>query len=77
MVVYCLVSLFKQLFSVLVKGHAGKLVFGLLEGKTVVCMQGRFHLYEGHSIYKVLIYFLFHLNSPFVFAKHRKNTVVN
>ena len=37
-----------------VKGHAGKLVFGLLEGKPVVCMQGRFHLYEGHSIYKVI-----------------------
>ena len=52
-------------------------MFGLLEGKAVVCMQGRFHLYEGHSIYKVFIYFLFHLNSPFVFTKHHKNTVVN
>jgi len=38
-----------------VQGHAGKLVFGLLEGKTVVCMQGRFHLYEGHSIYKTVL----------------------
>lgn len=35
-----------------VKGHAGKLVFGTLSGKTVVCLQGRFHFYEGHSIYK-------------------------
>lgn len=35
-----------------VKGHAGKLVFGTLSGQTVVCLQGRFHFYEGHSIYK-------------------------
>lgn len=35
-----------------VQGHAGKLVFGTLSGKTVVCLQGRFHLYEGHGIYK-------------------------
>ena len=72
-----LVSLFGQLFSILVQGHAGKLVFGLLEGKTVVCMQGRFHLYEGHSIYKVLILHSFYLNSPFVFTKHHKNYFVN
>ncbi|CAG8664100.1 714_t:CDS:2 [Ambispora leptoticha] len=34
-----------------VEGHAGKLVFGLL-GVTkvpVVCMVGRFHVYEGHT----------------------------
>lgn len=30
--------------------HAGKLVIGKLEGKTVVAMQGRFHYYEGHSV---------------------------
>ncbi|XP_077059545.1 purine nucleoside phosphorylase 4a isoform X1 [Siphateles boraxobius] len=36
-----------------VKGHAGKLVFGELKGKTCVCMQGRFHMYEGHSLSKV------------------------
>ncbi len=30
--------------------HAGKLIVGNLEGKTVVAMQGRFHYYEGHSI---------------------------
>lgn len=35
-----------------VKGHAGKLVFGNLSGKAVVCLQGRFHFYEGHSIHK-------------------------
>lgn len=33
-----------------VKGHGGSLVFGTLEGKEVVCMSGRFHYYEGHSI---------------------------
>lgn len=36
-----------------VQGHAGKLVFGTLKGKQVVCLQGRFHFYEGHGIHKV------------------------
>ncbi|XP_056157892.1 purine nucleoside phosphorylase 4a [Lampris incognitus] len=35
-----------------VKGHAGRLVFGELKGKECVCMQGRFHMYEGHSLCK-------------------------
>jgi len=35
-----------------VQGHAGKLVFGTLKGKQVVCLQGRFHFYEGHGIHK-------------------------
>jgi purine-nucleoside phosphorylase len=30
-------------------GHAGRLLFGKLEGVPVVCLQGRLHLYEGHS----------------------------
>ena len=33
-----------------VKGHGGKLIFGKLGGKNVVCMSGRFHYYEGHSM---------------------------
>ncbi|XP_072133473.1 purine nucleoside phosphorylase 4a [Mobula birostris] len=36
-----------------VKGHASQLVFGELKGKTCVCMQGRFHMYEGYSLTKV------------------------
>jgi len=32
-----------------VEGHAGKLVFGMLEGRTVLFIQGRVHLYEGHN----------------------------
>ncbi len=36
-----------------VEGHAGQLVFGLLEGIEVVAMQGRFHYYEGYSFEKV------------------------
>lgn len=33
-----------------VEGHAGQLVIGELEGKTVLAMQGRFHYYEGYSL---------------------------
>ncbi len=36
-----------------VEGHAGQLVFGTLQGKSVVAMQGRFHFYEGYSLDKV------------------------
>ena len=36
-----------------VKGHAGKLVIGKKAGKVVVCMQGRFHFYEGHNMQAV------------------------
>lgn len=36
-----------------VEGHAGKLVFGSLNGVEVVAMQGRFHYYEGYSFDKV------------------------
>uniref|UniRef100_A0A671R2T9 Purine nucleoside phosphorylase n=1 Tax=Sinocyclocheilus anshuiensis TaxID=1608454 RepID=A0A671R2T9_9TELE len=35
-----------------VHGHAGRLVFGTLKGTPCVCMQGRFHLYEGYPIQK-------------------------
>lgn len=33
-----------------VKGHAGQFVFGKLNGKNVVMMQGRFHYYEGNKM---------------------------
>src|SRR5690606_27013075 len=33
-----------------VEFHRGKLIFGSLEGKKVVVMQGRFHFYEGYSL---------------------------
>ncbi|MCY9196233.1 purine nucleoside phosphorylase I, inosine and guanosine-specific [Bacillus atrophaeus] len=36
-----------------VEGHVGQLVFGTLEGVSVVAMQGRFHFYEGYSMDKV------------------------
>ena len=36
-------------------GHAGKLIFGKLEGRNVVVMSGRAHLYEGHAIDKVVL----------------------
>ena len=34
-----------------VEFHKGKLIFGTIEGKKVIVMQGRFHLYEGYSEY--------------------------
>jgi purine-nucleoside phosphorylase len=33
-----------------VEGHKGKLIFGEMGGKNVVCMSGRFHYYEGYSM---------------------------
>ncbi len=33
-----------------VQGHKGRLIIGELEGRTVMCMQGRFHFYEGYSM---------------------------
>ena len=36
-----------------VEAHKGRLIFGILNGKKVVCMQGRFHFYEGYSMQKV------------------------
>ncbi|MED3842462.1 purine-nucleoside phosphorylase [Geobacillus stearothermophilus] len=36
-----------------VEGHAGRLIYGRLEGATVVAMQGRFHYYEGYSLQEV------------------------
>jgi len=32
-----------------IQGHAGELIAGTLEGKTVLVQSGRFHLYEGHD----------------------------
>jgi purine-nucleoside phosphorylase len=37
-----------------VEGHSGKLLFGILGGKNIVVMQGRFHYYEGYDMQKVV-----------------------
>ena len=36
-----------------VEFHSGKLIYGHLQGKKVVVMQGRFHLYEGYDFLDV------------------------
>tara|TARA_B100000686_G_scaffold355392_1_gene474596 strand:- start:13892 stop:14707 length:816 start_codon:yes stop_codon:yes gene_type:complete len=36
-----------------VSGHSGQLILGTWEGIGVACLQGRSHLYEGHSIQKL------------------------
>ena len=33
-----------------VVGHSGSLIYGILEGKKVLLMNGRFHYYEGHDM---------------------------
>jgi purine-nucleoside phosphorylase len=38
-----------------VEGHKGKLIFGSLSGKKVVCMAGRFHFYEGYDVEQVVL----------------------
>jgi purine-nucleoside phosphorylase len=35
--------------SATVVGHAGELIAGTLEGKQVIALSGRFHMYEGHD----------------------------
>ena len=38
-----------------VASHAGKLIFGTVGGKKVVCMSGRFHSYEGYDFEQLVI----------------------
>ena len=34
-------------------GHKGRIIIGKLMGKTVLCMQGRFHYYEGYTMQQI------------------------
>jgi purine-nucleoside phosphorylase len=36
-----------------VESHSGKLIYGRLQGKLILAMQGRFHYYEGYSLQQV------------------------
>lgn len=36
-----------------VESHEGKLIFGSINGKKVVAMQGRFHYYEGYTMQQI------------------------
>ncbi|MCI9626474.1 MAG: purine-nucleoside phosphorylase [Clostridia bacterium] len=39
-----------------VPGHAGKLIYGNLCGKPLLCLSGRFHFYEGYEMKEVAFY---------------------
>ena len=36
-----------------VEGHKGRMIFGEIEGRRVVAMQGRFHYYEGYTLREI------------------------
>lgn len=36
-----------------VESHSGKLIFGMLHGRKLLAMQGRFHYYEGYTLQQV------------------------
>jgi purine-nucleoside phosphorylase len=38
-----------------VEGHQGNLIFGKIEGRKIVAMQGRFHFYEGYSMQEITL----------------------
>src|SRR5665213_436121 len=38
-----------------VEGHDGRLIFGVLSGKNVVVMSGRFHFYEGYTMKEIAL----------------------
>jgi purine-nucleoside phosphorylase len=35
------------------EGHMGRLIFGMLAGRSIIAMEGRFHLYEGYTPFEV------------------------
>ena len=38
-----------------VESHKGKLIYGELEGKKILAMQGRFHFYEGYNMQQITL----------------------
>ena len=36
----------------LVKGHSGKIIAGNIDGKNIIVLTGRFHIYEGYSAFE-------------------------
>lgn len=38
-----------------VASHAGKLIFGEVSGRKIICMSGRFHYYEGYDFRQLVI----------------------
>lgn len=46
---------FKEMPKCSVNGHSGNFVTGIIGGKKIIAMQGRFHLYEGKSTAEVTL----------------------
>ena len=58
-------SKINNFLSTNVKGHAGEFIFGYINKIPILCANGRFHYYEGHSIEDVgIIISLFNLYEP-------------
>ncbi|HJQ21147.1 MAG TPA: purine-nucleoside phosphorylase [Gemmatimonadaceae bacterium] len=60
-----------------VESHAGRLLCGSIEGKTVIAMQGRFHRYEGYSLQQVTfpVRVLRELGAPVLIVSNACGTV--
>ena len=55
-----------------VSGHAGQVIVGMLGGRPVVALAGRFHMYEGHpaSLAAFPVRMLHALGAPVYFASN-------